>query len=167
MSERAKALRANSSPVERRMWRLLYTFRTGGYHFRKQVPIGPYTVDMARHHAKLDIEVDGDTRGSDTARRNDARRDAFLRGEGYTVLRVDNSEVMTNPDGVDQLIAMALDGRPKQPRVAHPLPNPPHKGEGALSGLRHDLSQPPAPTSPLVGEAGRGVPPAPNREESR
>lgn len=155
MSERAKALRADSSPVERRMWRLLYTFRTGGYHFRKQVPIGPYTVDMACHHAKLIIEVDGDTHGTDTARRNDARRDAFLRGEGYTVLRISNSEVMTNSDGVYQLVALALEGRPKQQRAAHPLPNPPHKGEGVPSGMRQHLAQPPAPTSPLVGEVAQ------------
>lgn len=131
------------------MWRLLYTFRTGGYHFRKQVPIGPYTVDMACHHAKLVIEVDGDTHGSDTARRNDARRDAFLRGEGYTVLRIPNSEVVRNPDGVYQMVAIALEGRPKQQRVGHPLPNPPHKG--ALPSLR----QPPVPTSPLVGEVAQ------------
>jgi very-short-patch-repair endonuclease len=151
MSERAKALRANSSPVERRMWRLLHGFRTGGYHFRKQAPIGPYTVDMACHHAKLVIEIDGDTHGSDAARRNDARRDAFLCGEGYTVLRISNSEVMTNSDGVYQLVAQALDGKPKQPRVAHPLPNPPHKGEGVPPSLR----QPPASTSPLVGEVAQ------------
>ena len=162
MSERAKALRADSSPVERRMWRLLYAFRTGGYHFRKQVPIGPYTVDIACHHAKLIIEVDGDTHGTDTARRNDARRDAFLKGEGYTVLRISNSEVMTNSDGVYQLVAIALAGKPKQPRVAHPLPNPPHKGEGALPSLGHHLSQPPAPTAPLVGEVAQLGAPAPS-----
>ena len=156
MTGRSRMLRANSSPIERRMWRLLYTFRTGGYHFRKQTPIGPYTVDMACHHAKLVIEVDGDTHGSDSARRNDARRDAFLASEGYTVLRVTNSDVVSNPDGVYHLVAQALEGRPKQPRVGHPLPNPPHKGEGALSGLRHDRPQAPADTSPLVGEAGRG-----------
>ena len=155
MSDRAKALRANSSPIERRMWRLLYAFRTGGYHFRKQVPIGPYTVDMACHHAKLVIEVDGETHGSDSARRNDARRDAFLRAEGYTVLRISNSEVVRNPDGVYQMVVMALEGRPKQQRKAHPLPNPPHKGEGVPSSLRHHLAQPPAPTSPLVGEVAQ------------
>jgi very-short-patch-repair endonuclease len=162
-------LRANSSPIERRLWRLLYTFRTGGYHFRKQSPIGPYTVDMACHHAKLVIEVDGDTHGSDSAKRNDARRDAFLHGEGYTVLRITNDDVVHNPDGVYQLIALALEGKPKQPRVGRPLPSPPHKGEGVPSSLRLDLSQlptgttaihylshPPADTSPLVGEAGRG-----------
>lgn len=148
---RAQDLRANSSPIERRMWRLLYAFRTGGYHFRKQVPIGPYTVDMACHHARLVIEVDGDTHGSATAIRNDARRDAFLRGEGYTVLRIPNSEVMKNPDGVYQLVASALEGRPKQQRAVHPLPNPPHKGEGVRSSLR----RPPAPTSPLVGEVAQ------------
>ena len=128
---RAKQLRANSSPVERRMWRILWGFRTNGYHFRKQAKIGPYTVDMACHHAKLVIEVDGATHGTDAAQRQDARRDAFLKAEGYTVLRIPNREVLRNPDGVYDAVAHALVGRPKNRRSAHPLPNPPHKGEGA------------------------------------
>jgi very-short-patch-repair endonuclease len=138
------------------MWRILHAFRTGGYHFRKQAPIGPYTVDMACHHAKLVIEVDGDTHGTDTARRNDAGRDAFLMAEGYTVLRILNSEVVSNENGVYLAVEQALAGRPKQPRASRPLPNPPHKGEGALSSLRQHLAHPPADTSPLVGEVGRG-----------
>ncbi len=142
MITRAKILRATSSPVERRMWQLLHAFRTGGYHFRKQVPIGPYTVYMACHHARLVIEVDGNTHGTDQARRADAKRDAFLAAEGYTVLRISNYDVVGNPDGVFELISRTLAGRLKQPRATR-LPGP-------------DLALSPAPTSPLVGEAGRG-----------
>jgi very-short-patch-repair endonuclease len=156
MSERSKALRANSSPIERRMWRLLFTFRADGYHFRKQEPIGPYVVDMACHHASLVIEVDGDTHYTDTARRRDAIRDAFLSSEGYTVLRFTNLDVVRNPEGVFDVVARTLAGRPRNRRAARPLPNPPHEGEGVSSSIGHDPAQPPAHTSPLVGEAGRG-----------
>jgi len=44
-TERARQLRANSSVAERRMWRILHSWRTGGYHFRKQAQIGPYYAD--------------------------------------------------------------------------------------------------------------------------
>ena len=168
MSGLARTLRANSSQLERRTWRLLHTFRTGGYHFRKQSPIGPYVADFACHHAKLVIEMDGETHFTDDGLRHDACCDAFLRSQGYTVLRFTNHEVATNPDGVFEVIAAALADRPLSPRAGHPLPNPPHKGEGAApSGdaapephLQPDVAsispQPPEDTSPLVGEVGRG-----------
>ena len=159
MTDRAKALRANSTSPERRMWRVLYPFRTGGYHFRKQSQIGPFVVDFACHHAQLIIEVDGDTHYTDVAQGRDARRDAFLRAEGYTVLRFTNNDVMHHTDGVYHVVASTLDGRPKQPRAQHPLPSPPHKGEAAasVSGAPFGM-HPPAGTSPLVGEVGRGDP---------
>ena len=170
MSARAQALRANSSPVERRMWRLLWSLRTGGYHFRKQAAIGPYVVDFACHHAFLVIEVDGETHFTEEARRRDAVRDRFLRDEGYRVLRFTNLDVMGNPDGVFEVVSAALADRPTSRRGGHPLPNPPHKGEGSRSGAVRErgrasdqngvsISQePPDGTSPLVGEVGRGVP---------
>ena len=99
------------------MWRILHVFRTGGYHFRKQVPIGPYYADIACHHARLVIEVDGDTHGTDAAERHDARRDAFLRGQGYTVLRFPNAEVLHNPEGVFAVVSSVLEGRPMNRRA--------------------------------------------------
>ena len=159
MSGRAKILRANSTTPERRFWRLRYPFRTSGYHFRKQAPIGPFVVDFACHHARLAIEVDGDTHYTDTAQRQDARRDAFLRAQGYTVLRFTNQDAMHNADGIYDVVARALAGRPRQPSAGYPLPNPPHKGEGAKpAALAHILPNAPNDTSPLVGEAGRGDP---------
>jgi len=98
------------------MWRLLYPFRTGDYHFRKQVQFGPYYADFACHHAKLVIEVDGDTHGATAAISHDLRRDDFLRMRGYTVLRFSNLDVMTNPDGVFDVISTALDGQPQNSR---------------------------------------------------
>jgi very-short-patch-repair endonuclease len=130
MPTRAQRLRKNPTPIEIRLWRLLHPFRAGGYHFRKQAPIGPYVVDFACHHAKLVIEVDGDTHATDAGMRHDKWRDAFLQAEGYRILRLWNNEVMRNPEGVYFLISQAL---------------------GAIS------SEPPGSTSPLVEEAGRGV----------
>ena len=116
-ANRARTLRLNSSPAERRMWRLLHVFRTDGYHFRKQVPIGPYCADIACHHARVVIEVDGDTHGTPAAIRRDRRRDAFLRGEGYHVIRFTNDDVLHNPEGVFEVVAAVLAGRPRNRRA--------------------------------------------------
>ena len=129
-SKREKALRADPTVPERRMWRLLHPFRTDGFHFRKQEQIGPFYVDFACHHARLVIEVDGDTHFTDAGQEDDARRDEFLRYEGYTVLRFTNDEVMRNEDGVFTLVAAALEGRPRGRRAGRPPPGLPHEGGG-------------------------------------
>jgi very-short-patch-repair endonuclease len=110
-----RKLRANSTAPERRMWRLLYPLRTGEFHFRKQERIGPFYVDFACHHASLIIEVDGETHYVDGAPERDEKRDAFLRGEGYRVLRFTNDDVMHNADGAFRVVTEALAGRPTRP----------------------------------------------------
>ncbi|KQW77550.1 hypothetical protein ASC89_20490 [Devosia sp. Root413D1] len=128
-TELEKKLRANSTPPERRMWRLLYPFRTGEFHFRKQEQIGPFYVDFVCHHAKLIIEVDGETHYAEGAPERDARRDAFLRGEGYSVLRFTNDDVMHNPEGVHTRLAAVLATKPTRSPRRLP-PGLPHEGGG-------------------------------------
>ncbi|WP_421760502.1 endonuclease domain-containing protein [Devosia sp.] len=82
----AQKLRLQSTAPERRLWRLLFPFRTDGFHFRKQQQIGAYVVDFACLHAGLIIEVDGETHGGEIAQSNDAVRDDYLRGRGFHVL---------------------------------------------------------------------------------
>ena len=114
---RAKLLRQNPTPAEKRLWRLLFPLRTSGYHFRKQAPVGPHVADFACHHARLIIEVDGDTHGSKTGIAHDARRDAFLAGEGYEILRFSNRDVLNSPEGVLTVIAGTLVGRLQNQRA--------------------------------------------------
>lgn len=112
----AKALRANPTPAEIRLWRLLYPFRTNGFHFRKQSPIGPYVTDFVCHHAHLIVEADGDTHGTATGMARDGVRDAFLVENGYTVLRLSNRDILYNPEGVFAVVSNALDGRQRSGR---------------------------------------------------
>ena len=67
---------------------------------------------------RLVIEVDGDQHGGE----KDAERDAWFAQRGYRTLRVWNSQVFENLDGVLQVILQALEH--KQP----PLPSPPPPG---------------------------------------
>jgi very-short-patch-repair endonuclease len=113
---RARALRTNSTRAERIVWRLLRAHRLHGVGFRRQTPIGPCIVDFVSHAAKLIIEVDG---GQDFGRKQevrDAARDRFLRTKGFRVLRFSNHDVMTNLEGVWDVIAAAIS--PSQPSPA-------------------------------------------------
>lgn len=121
--QRARALRKVMSAPEAKLWNALRQLRPLRYHFRRQVPIGRYYVDFCCHRHTLIIEVDGDTHSSQEAIAHDNARDAFLRREGYRVLRVTNLDVLRNIDGVMAEVLSLLE---------HPPPSfPPHRGEGS------------------------------------
>jgi very-short-patch-repair endonuclease len=79
-----------------------------GVGFRRQTPIGPYIVDFVSHSAKLVIELDGGQHFNDAHALRDMRRDSFLRSKGFRVLRFSNLDVMTNKEGVWDVIAAAV-----------------------------------------------------------
>ena len=66
----------------------------------RQKVIGKYIVDFLIPSAMLVIEVDGAQHYSEKGLEKDWQRDAFLRSEGYSVLRYSNSDIMHNLDGV-------------------------------------------------------------------
>ena len=82
------------------MWSMLRDLRPYGARFRRETPIGPYVADFAWLSARLVIEVDGDSHETPSGRDHDARRDRFLRSEGFIVLRFDNGQVIEGPDHV-------------------------------------------------------------------
>ena len=141
----ARKLRANPTLSEIRMWRLLHALRTNCYHFRKQVKLGTYYADFACLHAQLVIEVDGSTHGTDIARHNDALRDDYLQGRGFTVLRFASQDVMDNEVGVGAAILAALVGKQRNRRGSAP-PSPASLGRSAPSFA----------TLPAKGEGGAG-----------
>ncbi|MDB5614765.1 MAG: endonuclease protein [Devosia sp.] len=123
----AQKLRKNPSVAEVRFWTLIESLRLGGYHFRKQVPLGPFIVDFACHHAKLVVEIDGDSHYTDEGLDKDRKRDAALAEHGFTVLRFSNLDVLDNPDGVYETLMAVLGQRPPS------LPSP--RGGGLRRGL--------------------------------
>nr|WP_295380592.1 DUF559 domain-containing protein [Pseudoxanthomonas sp.] len=103
--DRARELRKDMTPAERRLWTILQGRQLEGYRFRRQCPVGPYIADFACLEANLLLEVDG---GQHMDAVVDVRRDTFLRREGFHVLRFWNNEVMTNLEGVRALIVSRL-----------------------------------------------------------
>ncbi len=118
---RAREMRLSPTAAERKLWwHIRHRLSLPVSHFRRQVRLGHYIVDFANHDLKFVIELDGGQHAERTG--GDARRTRFLESEGYRVLRFWNSEVLSNIDGVLEVIQSAV--------VATPTPTPPHKGEG-------------------------------------
>ncbi|MCR4304618.1 MAG: DUF559 domain-containing protein [Gallionella sp.] len=136
--EFAKHLRRQMTDSENKLWRHLRAHRLNGEKFRRQQPIGTYVVDFVHFGARLIVEADG---GQHNGAPHDERRDAWLRAQGFKVMRFWNNEIMGNLDGV---LATVMAAVAETPSLSPPLPNPsPARGEGLLL------------PSPLAGE-GRG-----------
>ncbi|MGB3846778.1 DUF559 domain-containing protein [Sphingopyxis sp. YF1] len=120
MTERARRLRNEATPAERAIWRLLSRYRPA---FTRQLVVGTYIIDLACREARLAIEFDGSQHLDQGA--YDQRRTEFLKAEGWHVMRMWNSDVFANPEGVAQLIleeaAECLGG-------THPRPLPSREG---------------------------------------
>ncbi len=101
---RAKAMRQALTNAETMLWSRLRRGQIRGLKFRRQHPIGPFIVDFACWEARLVIEVDGATHSSESERKKDANRTAFLDQAGWDVLRVWNNEVYSNLNGVIEAI---------------------------------------------------------------
>lgn len=104
--EKARRLRKELTPAERKLWAALRGNRLG-VSFRRQHAIGPYIVDFCCIKKRLIVEVDGGQH-LDQAE-YDAERTNFLSSQGYRVIRFWNNEVMKNIEGVLRAILVALD----------------------------------------------------------
>jgi len=102
----ARTLRNNATDAERLLWQQLRLLKSEGRHFRRQVAIDTYVADFACFYPKLVVELDGGQHADATA--YDARRTAYLNGEGFQVLRFWNNDVFENLEGVVDRIRHAL-----------------------------------------------------------
>ena len=87
----AQRLRRKMTKEERHLW----------YDFLKALPVtvhrqkvlGPYIVDFYIATAKIVIELDGSQHYEDASKQKDQDRDAWLKNEGFRVLRYANSDI--------------------------------------------------------------------------
>jgi very-short-patch-repair endonuclease len=105
-------LRRNENAAERRIWWILRAKRMSGFKFRRQHALGMYIADFICLKARLVIEVDGDTHGTDEAQELDAKRTELIELMGYRVIRFWNHEVLTATDHVAAAIFNALQPEP-------------------------------------------------------
>ncbi len=97
------------------LWQALRGGKLEGFKFRRQVPLHNAIVDFVCFENKLIIEVDGSQHAESKA---DEKRDAFLRENGFRILRFWNDEIERNLDFVCLSILTQL----KRGEVADPSP---------------------------------------------
>ncbi len=107
-TSKARRLRREATPAEKRLWLHLKAMELPGGHFRRQAPLGPYFADFVHIGARLVIELDGGQHGLPTAAERDTRRTAYLEAQGFRVLRFWNHELTNNLDGVVETIFRAV-----------------------------------------------------------
>ena len=124
--QNARALRREMTDSERKLWSGLRSEQLG-VKFRRQHPLGNYIADFVCLDPKLIIELDGSQHQAQEG--YDARRDAFLRAQGFDVLRFGSNDPFVNFEGVLQAIVNRLG----ELTAVCPHPNLPPEGEGAKS----------------------------------
>ena len=104
--ERARELRREMTPAERRLWQRLRADRLDGWHFRRQQVIAGFIVDLYCHKGGLVVEIDGPIHQQQNI--EDRERTRVLTESGLKVIRFNNRQVMNHMDQVLDVILEAL-----------------------------------------------------------
>jgi very-short-patch-repair endonuclease len=113
--DQARQLRKKATWAEKTLWRILRNERLAGYKFRRQHPLGAYSLDFYCAEARLAVETDGLGHGHPERQKRDAARDAFLQAQGILVKRIWNSQLRREPEVVRENLWRLL-----QKRAPHP-----------------------------------------------
>jgi very-short-patch-repair endonuclease len=120
-SDRARALRKEMTPPERRLWNILRD-KPGGFKFRRQHPLHPYILDFFCYEAALCVEVDGLAHDMGSNPERDRRRDQRLATQGVRTVRIAARDIGDNLDGVITLIVKECSKRSPSTSFAGPPP---------------------------------------------
>jgi very-short-patch-repair endonuclease len=152
----ARKLRKEMSLPEVLLWVQLQQ-HPGGYLFRKQHPIGVYSLDFACVKARLAIEVDGESHNRGDRPQRDEVRDAWVKAQGFDMMRIPAVDVLKNMEGV--LVSIVEECRKRIPPRngegdRHLAVEGPVEGEGTVEGRDRLQPAPPSasPPPPRSGE---------------
>ena len=95
-------MRLTQTEAERKLWYALRDRRMQNVKFRRQAPIGPYIVDFLCVEHRLIVEADGEQHAENA---RDAVRDAWLKRNGYRILRFWNRDILSTQENVLAMIA--------------------------------------------------------------
>ncbi|HKK33302.1 MAG TPA: DUF559 domain-containing protein [Desulfomicrobiaceae bacterium] len=102
LKDRSRSLRNNGTLGEVLVWKALQKKQLLELRFLRQRPIGPYIVDFYCPEISLIVEVDGVSHVH--KKEYDRRRRQFLESRGLSIVRVLESDVRKNIEGVVNLI---------------------------------------------------------------
>ncbi len=130
LTQTARDLRKASTDAERLLWRHLKAKQLEGLKFRRQEQIGRFIVDFVCYEKSLIIEADGGQHALE--REKDEERTLWLNAQGFKVLRFWNHEILTNIEGVLEVVrgsGHSLDAPLLMPGRVTPPPTLSHRGE--------------------------------------
>ncbi len=140
--KRARELRRNMTPQERKLWRHLRGKQLDGIRFRRQHPIDRFILDFFCYEHKLAIEIDGHSHYQPEQQEHDQMRTEWLARYGIRVIRFTNRDVDTNLEGVldeiGRVCGVGADSPPSNsPQGGEDLASPPAGGiEGGRKGRK-------------------------------
>ncbi len=106
---RAKELRKNMTPQERKLWYLF--LRTYPVRIYRQRILGSFIADFYCAAARLVIEIDGSQHATPSGAAHDADRARILRNNDLAILRFTNHEIDRHFQAVCQTIDRAVQSR--------------------------------------------------------
>ena len=107
--EKAKVLRKNMTPQERKLWKILRNHQFYGFEIRRQYPIDKYIVDFICRSKKIIIEIDGGQHNDKKVVEYDKKRSNDLKILGYKVIRFWNNDIDNNLGGVYKILQREFD----------------------------------------------------------
>ena len=141
----ARTLRREMTDGERLLWQKLRSEQLG-FKFRRQHPLGSYVADFACLTLKLIIEIDGSQHADQQV--YDAKREAFLRAQGFELMRFPANLPFSNL----QSMVEAIYNRLTVLAALAPIPAFPQRGKEPIPASELLL--------PLLGEGWDGGVPA-------
>jgi very-short-patch-repair endonuclease len=108
LKARARKLRSSQTSAEAKLWQALRNRRLARWKFRRQHSIDRYIVDFVTLDGKLIVEVDGVTHSESSELARDKARSNVLEACGFHIVRLSNTDLYDNLDGVLEMIESTL-----------------------------------------------------------
>ncbi len=103
-TDRRRELRKSMPDAEVILWSRLKGRRLLSCKFRRQYSVGSFVIDFFSAEIRLGLELDGDSHFALGQRKYDQKRDQFIEGFGIRIVRILNTEIYENLDGVLEMI---------------------------------------------------------------
>ena len=113
--DKCKQLRKNQTDAEKKIWTILRNRQLTGVKFRRQFSIGRYILDFYCPEFRIGIEADGGQHYENGYRQKDELRTEELKTLGVEILRFDDREILTNIDGVYEIIQRTIEKKKDNP----------------------------------------------------
>src|ERR1700678_4045049 len=103
-TDKRRQLRGTMPDAEVILWSRLKGRQLLGCKFRRQHSVGAFVMDFYSPEIRLAIELDGDSHYQEGAKEYDQERTQFIERFGIRIVRVLNSDVHENLDGILEMI---------------------------------------------------------------